>query len=196
MKVRNRFKRERIEYLREKNQEQVNSISRWSRQHPVSLGTTPQKERDRRKDTLTKKIIHEILEHPKALDYYRKQLNKQIQRFAKSKDENVKKQTMYGLVTPKQLLHIHHPQSMLFLKEGKSLRQNKKASFSIWDDIGNRGQGTRTPELKHRAASLEIPRSGSQEKNNAYPSNISEIKREENRFKLDRKKFTKFVGST
>ena len=44
--------------------------------HPVSLGTTPKKEKDRIKDFLTKKIIHEILEHPKALDYYRKQLKK------------------------------------------------------------------------------------------------------------------------
>jgi len=66
MKIRIRFKGERREYLKEKNVELSNSISRWSRKHPVSVGTTPQKERDRRKDTLIRKIVHEILDHPKA----------------------------------------------------------------------------------------------------------------------------------
>ena len=64
MKIRVRLKGERKEYLREKKAGTVNQICRWDRAHPVSVGTTPQKERNRRKDTLTKKIIQEILGHP------------------------------------------------------------------------------------------------------------------------------------
>ena len=65
--------------------------------------------------------MKEILENPGALDYHKKILKKQKRKFAKIRNENVKKNTMYGKMTPKQYLHFNHPNSRILAKKGLSL---------------------------------------------------------------------------
>lgn len=66
----------------------------------------------------------EIIDHPGALDYHKKILKKQKKKSSKIRNENVKKQTMYGYLTPKQYLHFNHPNSRILAKRGLSLTVN------------------------------------------------------------------------
>jgi hypothetical protein len=66
--------------------------------------------------------MKEVLDHPGALKYHKKILKKQRSKSENMKNETVKRNTVYGYLTPKQYLHINHPNSKILKKRGLSLR--------------------------------------------------------------------------